>query len=328
MTNSSDAGDLRHDWSLDEIIGLFERPFNDLLFSAHKVHRRNFDPNQVQASALLNIKTGGCSEDCGYCSQSSHHETGLEREKMMSEDDVLAAARKAKDEGASRFCMGAAWRALGGKANQDHILRLIEGVRSLGLETCVTLGQLTPEQAVRLKEAGLDYYNHNVDTSEDYYEKVVTTHTYADRLDTIGTVQKAGIKVCSGGIIGMGENRKDRAGMLLTLANLPRHPDSVPINLLVPIPGTPFENEGKLDPFEFVRTTAVARILMERSMVRLSAGRKDMDEGLQALCFFAGANSIFLGDRLLTTDNADESDDRNLLNRLGIALSDPEHEKA
>lgn len=307
----------RHDWALEEILELFDLRFNDLLFRAHLALRRNFDPNRIQASTLLNIKTGGCSEDCGYCSQSAHHDTGLERERLLSVDEVVTAAREAKSKGADRFCMGAAWRSIGG-ANLDRVIEMVSAVKSLGLETCVTLGMLNAQQAASLKTAGLDYYNHNVDTSETYYPKVVSTHSHGDRLKTIHTVQGVGIKVCSGGIIGMGEAREDRASMLRTLANLPRHPESVPINMLVPIPGTPFESMPDLDPFEFVRTIAVARVMLPGSWVRLSAGRQIMSDELQALCYFAGANSIFLGEKLLTTGNVAASTDMDLFNRLGL----------
>ncbi len=319
MQASTAPDALRHDWTTGEILGLFELPFNDLMFRAQNAHRQYFDPNRIQASTLLNIKTGGCSEDCGYCSQSAHHESELERERLMSLDEVVAAAREAKSKGADRFCMGAAWRAVG-PANLDRVIEMVMAVKSMGLETCVTLGMLNAEQAKKLKTAGLDYYNHNVDTSEEYYPEVVSTHTYSERLDTIGNVQSEGIKVCSGGIIGMGESREDRAGMLITLSNLPRHPESVPINMLVPIPGTPFEAMPDLDPFEFVRTIAVARIMMPGSWVRLSAGRQNMSDELQALCFLAGANSIFLGEKLLTTSNVAESTDVTLFERLGLTF--------
>ena len=321
------AGGTRHDWTLDEILGLFGLPFNDLLYRAQTVHRRAFDPNRIQASTLLSIKTGGCSEDCGYCAQSAHNQTELERERLLSLKEVLTAARRAKEEGASRFCMGAAWRSLGKTQTQD-VVAFVTGVKDLGLETCMTLGMLTAEQARALKAAGLDYYNHNVDTSEEFYPSIVTTHGYQDRLETIRHVQDAGIKVCSGGIIGMGEERADRAGMLLTLANLPRHPESVPINLLIPIPGTPLAETRPLDPLELVRTIAVARILMPNSMVRLSAGREAASDELQALCFLAGANSVFLGDRLLTAGNADPEADDKLFARLGLELMPAEPAEA
>ena len=309
--------EIRNDWSLEEINALFNTPFNDLLFMAHSIHREIFDPNQVQISSLLNIKTGACSEDCSYCSQSSKYDTGLEREKLMEVEQVLLQAKEAKDKGASRFCMGAAWRNPTDKS-LDKVIPMIKGVKELGMETCVTLGMLTQEQAIMLKEAGLDYYNHNIDTSKENYSNVVTTRIFQDRLDTLEAIQNADINVCSGGILGMGEAQTDRASMLQSLANLETHPDSVPINLLVPIPGTPFENVEPPSESEFVRTIAVARILMPKSVVRLSAGRLEMGEGMQALCFFAGANSIFYGDQLLTTDNPTVDNDQLLFDRLGI----------
>ena len=307
----------RNDWKLDEIKALFELPFNDLLFKAHSIHRENFDPNQVQVSSLLNIKTGACPEDCSYCSQSSKYDTGLEREKLMEIDEVLQQAQNAKNKGATRFCMGAAWRNPTDKS-LDKVIPMIQGVKAMGMETCVTLGMLSPKQASTLKEAGLDYYNHNIDTSKENYPNVITTRTFQDRLDTLAAVKEANISVCSGGILGMGETETDRASMLQSLANLEEHPDSVPINLLVPIPGTPFENVKPPSESEFVRTIAVARILMPKSVVRLSAGRLDMGEGMQALCFFAGANSIFYGEQLLTTDNPTVANDKLLFSRLGI----------
>ncbi len=309
--------EIRNDWSLEEINALFNTPFNDLLFMAHSIHREIFDPNQVQISSLLNIKTGACSEDCSYCSQSSKYDTGLEREKLMEVEQVLLQAKEAKDKGASRFCMGAAWRNPTDKS-LDKVIPMIKGVKELGMETCVTLGMLTQEQAIMLKAAGLDYYNHNIDTSKENYSNVVTTRIFQDRLDTLEAIQNAEINVCSGGILGMGETQTDRASMLQSLANLETHPDSVPINLLVPIPGTPFENVEPPSESEFVRTIAVARILMPKSVVRLSAGRLEMGEGMQALCFFAGANSIFYGDQLLTTDNPTVDNDQLLFDRLGI----------
>lgn len=307
----------RNDWKLDEIKALFELPFNDLLFKAHSIHRENFDPNLVQVSSLLNIKTGACPEDCSYCSQSSKYDTGLEREKLMEIDEVLQQAQNAKNKGATRFCMGAAWRNPTDKS-LDKVIPMIQGVKAMGMETCVTLGMLSPKQASTLKEAGLDYYNHNIDTSKENYPNVITTRTFQDRLDTLAVVKDANISVCSGGILGMGETETDRASMLQSLANLEEHPDSVPINLLVPIPGTPFENVKPPSESEFVRTIAVARILMPKSVVRLSAGRLDMGEGMQALCFFAGANSIFYGEQLLTTDNPTVANDKLLFSRLGI----------
>ena len=307
----------RNDWKLDEIKALFELPFNDLLFKAHSIHRENFDPNLVQVSSLLNIKTGACPEDCSYCSQSSKYDTGLEREKLMEIDEVLQQAQNAKNKGATRFCMGAAWRNPTDKS-LDKVIPMIQGVKAMGMETCVTLGMLSPKQASTLKEAGLDYYNHNIDTSKENYPNVITTRTFQDRLDTLAAVKDANISVCSGGILGMGETETDRASMLQSLANLEQHPDSVPINLLVPIPGTPFESVKPPSESEFVRTIAVARILMPKSVVRLSAGRLDMGEGMQALCFFAGANSIFYGEQLLTTDNPTVANDKLLFSRLGI----------
>ena len=311
---------LRNDWSLEELEGLFALPFNDLLFQAHTLHRQNFDPNAVQISTLLNIKTGGCSENCGYCSQSAHHDTNLERESLMALEEVMAAAKEAKANGATRFCMGAAWRNPT-ERNMAQVLEMVKGVKAMGMETCLTLGMLDEGQVNDLKGAGLDYYNHNLDTSRDYYEKVVTTRSYDDRLDTIQRVKDAGINVCSGGILGMGESRRDRAGLLQELANLPEHPESVPINMLVKVPGTPLAATPDLDIFEFIRTVAVARIIMPASHVRLSAGREGMSDEAQALCFFAGANSIFYGDRLLTTDNAETGHDEALFERLDIHAS-------
>ncbi len=311
---------LRNDWQLDEIQDLFDMPFNDLLFKAHSVHRETFDPNCVQVSSLLNIKTGACPEDCSYCSQSSKYDTGLEREKLMEIDVVLEQAKTAKDQGATRFCMGAAWRNPTDKS-LDKVIPMIQGVKAMGMETCVTLGMLTQDQAFTLKEAGLDYYNHNLDTSEENYSNVITTRNFQDRLNTLESVQNANINVCSGGILGLGEDQTDRASMLRSLANLETHPDSVPINLLVPIPGTPFEKIEPPTESEFVRTIAVARIMMPKSVVRLSAGRTDMGEAMQALCFFAGANSIFYGEQLLTTDNPDTGSDKALFKKLGLNMS-------
>lgn len=313
--------ELRNDWQIDEIKALFELPFNDLLFKAHSIHRETFDPNKVQVSSLLNIKTGACPEDCSYCSQSSKYDTGLEREMLMEVEEVLKQAQNAKNKGATRFCMGAAWRNPTDKS-LDKVIPMIQGVKAMGMETCVTLGMLSPKQAAVLKEAGLDYYNHNIDTSKEHYSNVVSTRQFQDRLDTLEAVKDANINVCSGGILGMGETETDRASMLQSLANLEKHPDSVPINLLVPIPGTPFENVKPPSESEFVRTIAVARILMPNSVVRLSAGRLDMGEGMQALCFFAGANSIFYGEQLLTTDNPTVANDKLLFNRLGINSED------
>jgi biotin synthase len=289
----------------------------ELLYRAHSVHRQIFDPSSVQVSTLLSVKTGACPEDCGYCPQSAHHDASLQKEPLMDVDVVLAAARRAKAQGATRFCMGAAWRQPSAR-DFPRVLEMVRGVRAEGLETCVTLGMLTDDQAAELAAAGLDYYNHNLDTSPEYYDKVITTRTYQDRLDTLARVREAGIHVCAGGIVGMGEDRGDRAGLLQQLANLPQHPESVPINNLVQVEGTPLHGTEQLDPLEIVRTIAVARILMPRSMVRLSAGRTEMSDELQALCFFAGANSVFYGERLLTTPNPEADQDRRLFARLGL----------
>jgi len=310
---------LRHDWKLEEIENLFSMPFNDLLFKAHSIHRENFDPNKVQVSSLLNIKTGACPEDCSYCSQSSKHDSGLERESLMQLNQVISAAKKAKELGSERFCMGAAWRNPTDKS-LDLVIEMIKEVKGLGMESCVTLGMLTDKQAERLKKAGLDYYNHNIDTSKEHYSNVITTREFQDRLDTIDHVQKAGINVCSGGILGLGESVEDRASMLQTLSNMAVHPNSVPINLLVPIPGTPFETMDRPSEVDFVRSIAVARILMPKSVVRLSAGRNDMSESMQAMCFFSGANSVFYGDELLTTPNVTQSTDEALFKGLGINM--------
>ncbi|HEY9199022.1 MAG TPA: biotin synthase BioB [Gammaproteobacteria bacterium] len=311
------ADELRHDWSRAEILALFAQPFNDLMFSAQRMHRAHFDPNAVQISTLLSIKTGACPEDCAYCPQSAHYKTELDVERLLPLDDVLNEARMAKERGASRFCMGAAWRSPRDK-DLAQVEAMIRGVKELGLETCVTLGMLSGTQTQRLKDAGLDYYNHNLDTSPEFYGEIISTRTYQDRLDTLAHVRDAGINVCAGGIVGMGEGREDRAGLLQALANLPRHPESVPINLLVRVEGTPLADVAAPDPFEFVRTLAVARLLMPRSYVRLSAGRTDMSDELQALCFLAGANSIFYGERLLTTENPERDHDRRLFERLGL----------
>jgi biotin synthase len=317
----------RHDWSLAEIEDLLDQPFNDLLFLAQSTHRARFDPNRVQVSTLLSIKTGACPEDCGYCSQSARHDTGLERERLLPIDEVVSAAAAAKAKGATRFCMGAAWRNPT-DTSLERVAEMIRAVHDLGLETCVTLGMLTGAQALRLRDAGLDYYNHNLDTSPEFYGQVITTRTYQDRLDTLAHVRAAGINVCSGGILGMGESRRDRARLLQELANLPKHPESVPINLLVQIEGTPLFGTATLDPFEFVRTVAAARVLMPASYVRLSAGRSEMTDELQALCFFAGANSIFYGDRLLTTGNPEVDHDRELFARLGLRMEETDlHER-
>ena len=309
--------ELRHDWTKAEITALFELPFNDLLFQAQSLHRKNFDPNKVQVSTLLSIKTGACPEDCGYCSQSARNDTSLERERLLPLDDVVEKAKQAKAAGAERFCMGAAWRNPTDK-NLDKVIDMILAVKDLGMESCVTLGMLTEPQSKRLKDAGLDYYNHNLDTSPEYYPDIITTRTYQDRLDTLKHVRDSGINVCSGGIVGMGESRLDRVSLLQQLANLPEHPDSVPMNMLVQVEGTPLHGIDKLEPLEFVRSIAIARILMPKSVVRLSAGRSEMSEETQALCFLAGANSIFYGDQLLTTDNPDENHDQQLFAKLGI----------
>jgi len=304
-------------WRVDDVAALFALPFNDLLFRAQQVHREHFDANTVQLSTLLSIKTGGCEEDCGYCPQSAHHDAGVKAEKLMGLDEVLDAARNAKANGATRFCMGAAWRSPK-ERHLEPVIDMVREVKAMGLETCVTLGMLQAEQAQRLKDAGLDYYNHNLDTSPEFYGKIIGTRTYQDRLDTIGHVREAGINVCCGGIVGMGETREARAGLIAQLANLDPYPESVPINNLVQVEGTPLAGTAPLDPFEFVRTIAVARITMPRAMVRLSAGREAMDEALQALCFMAGANSIFYGEKLLTTGNPQADRDRALLARLDI----------
>ncbi len=311
------GGSLRQDWTRDEVRALFDLPFPELMFRAQSIHRRNFDPAAVQISTLLSIKTGGCPEDCAYCPQSARYDTGVRAEKLMALDAVLAEARSAKNAGASRFCMGAAWREPKDR-DVDNVCTMVEGVKALGLETCATLGMLTAGQARRLKASGLDYYNHNLDTSPEFYDKIITTRTYQDRLETLDHVRAAGIRVCCGGIVGMGESREDRVGMIATLASLPAHPELVPINMLVRVAGTPLAGEQKLDPLEFVRTIAVARITMSRSVVRLSAGREDMNEETQALCFLAGANSIFYGPKLLTTPNPGRDRDRELMNKLGI----------
>jgi len=317
--------DVRHDWSTEEIQALFDLPFNELLFQAQSVHRQNFDPNEVQVSTLLSIKTGACPEDCQYCSQSGHYNTDLEKEKLMEVEKVLHEAQKAKDNGASRFCMGAAWKHPS-KKDFPHVLAMVKGVRALGLETCMTLGALDQEQTQALAEAGLDYYNHNIDTSREYYKKIISTRSFDDRLDTLSHVRDAGIKVCSGGIVGMGEQAEDRIAFLRELANLPQHPDSVPINNLVKIKGTPLEHADDIEHFDFIRMIAVARILMPYSHVRLSAGREAMNEQMQALCFFAGANSIFYGEKLLTTSNPLENEDMALFAKLGIRPEEKELE--
>lgn len=304
-------------WRVADVVALYDLPFNDLLFRAQQVHRENFDANTVQLSTLLSIKTGGCEEDCAYCPQSVHHDTGLKAEKLMDVEDVLAAAQVAKQNGATRFCMGAAWRNPKDR-HLEPIKDMIRGVKAMGLETCVTLGMLETHQAQSLRDAGLDYYNHNLDTSPEFYGQIISTRTYQDRLETLERVRDAGINVCCGGIVGMGESRRERAGLIAQLANMEPYPESVPINNLVQVEGTPLTGTEALDPFEFVRSIAVARITMPRAMVRLSAGREQMNEALQAMCFLAGANSIFYGDQLLTTSNPQAEADRKLLERLGI----------
>ena len=308
---------VRHDWSRDEVRAVFEQPFNNLLFRAQQLHRQYFDPNAVQVSTLLSIKTGGCPEDCNYCPQSVHYDTGLEPERLMELEAVVLAARRARQAGATRFCMGAAWRNPKGK-NFERVLEMVSRVQAEGLETCATLGMLDAQQALELKEAGLDYYNHNLDTSPEFYGDIITTRTYDDRLDTLTHVRDAGINVCCGGIVGLGEDREDRVALLCELANLPEHPGSVPINQLVKVEGTPLDQQTDIDAIEFVRTIATARILMPASWVRLSAGRSDMTDEMQALCFFAGANSIFYGEKLLTTGNPDTANDDALFGKLGL----------
>jgi biotin synthase len=311
----------RHDWTREQVRELFGLPFPELMFRAAQVHRKNFDPSEVQISTLLSVKTGGCPEDCAYCPQSAKFDTGVKAEKLMDIDVVLAEARAAKAEGASRFCMGAAWRSPKDR-DLDKVCEMIEGVKALGMETCVTLGMLSGDQARRLKSCGLDYYNHNLDTSPEYYGEIITTRIYQDRLDTLQHVRDAGIHVCCGGIVGMGEGLEDRIGMIATLAGLPVHPESVPINMLVRVEGTPLASASTLDPLDFVRTIAVARICMPASVVRLSAGREDMSEETQTLCFLAGANSIFYGPKLLTTPNPGRDRDMALLDKLGMRPMD------
>jgi biotin synthase len=307
----------RHDWTPAEVLALFKLPFNDLLFQAQSVHRQYFDPNRVQVSTLLSIKTGACPEDCKYCPQSGHYNTGLDKEKLMEVEKVLKAAADAKAIGSTRFCMGAAWKHPSAK-DMPYVLKMVEGVKALGLETCMTLGKLTQEQTEALAQAGLDYYNHNLDTSPEFYGNIITTRTYSERLQTLAYVRDAGMKICSGGILGMGESVEDRAGLLIQLANLPEHPESVPINMLVKVKGTPLAEEEDVDPFDFIRMLAVARIMMPESHVRLSAGREQMNEQMQALAFLAGANSIFYGEKLLTTGNPQADKDMRLFERLGI----------
>ena len=321
--NASFEAAARHDWTQPEVVALFKTPFADLVFHAQRVHRCHHEPNTVQMSTLLSIKTGACPEDCAYCPQSVRYDTGIEREALMDVDTVRAAARRARDAGATRFCMGAAYRSPKSK-DLKLIVDMVKAVRALGLETCATLGMLSLEQAHELAAAGLDFYNHNLDTSREFYPQIISTRTYEDRLETLTAVRAAGLKVCCGGIIGMGESLSDRAELLRTLANLPEHPESVPINQLVPVPGTPLEGSARVDPFDFVRTIAVARVLMPQAQVRLSAGRGEMSDELQALCFLAGANSIFYGEKLLTTGNPDVERDQRLFARLGLNAGDHE----
>lgn len=308
---------MQPNWTLEQATSIFNSSLNDLIFEAQTIHRKHFSANKVQISTLLSIKTGSCPENCSYCPQSAHYQTSLKKEPLMALDDVLIAAKKAKEAGASRFCMGAAWR---GPKDEDlnQVCTMVSEVKKLGLETCVTLGLLKDDQASRLKEAGLDFYNHNIDTSEDFYDKIITTRTFQDRINTLGYVRKAGLKVCSGGIIGMGEDNETRIKMLMTLANLEQPPESVPINKLIRIPGTPLEGQEEVDPFDFVKTIATARILMPKSYIRLSAGREQMSDEMQALCFLAGANSIFYGEKLLTADNPIPENDQLLFKRLGL----------
>jgi biotin synthase len=316
-SGSGNTSSIRHNWSVKEINALFALPFNDLLFTAQTIHRQHFDPNYVQVSTLLSIKTGACPEDCKYCPQSARYDTGLEKERLLEISKVIERAKEARATGSTRFCMGAAWRNPR-ERDMPYVIDMVKEVKKLGLETCMTLGMLTRDQALALKQAGLDYYNHNLDTSPEFYGEVITTRTYQDRLTTIDNVRDAGMNVCSGGIVGMGETADDRSGLLRQLANLPHHPESVPINMLVKVKGTPLDNVEDLEPFEFIRTIAVARILMPKSFVRLSAGRESMNEQMQAMCFMAGANSIFYGCKLLTTSNPETHEDVTLFNKLGI----------
>lgn len=310
----------KNNWTKQEVIALFSKPFNDLIFEAQQVHRQHFDPNRVQLSTLMNIKTGGCPEDCAYCPQSAHYNTGVNAEKLLDIEDVLAQAKAAKEQGATRFCMGAAWRQPKDK-DLEKVITMVQAVKQTGMETCVTLGMLKKQQAENLKEAGLDYYNHNLDTSPEYYSEIISSRDYQERLDTLDHVRDAGINVCCGGIIGMGEDLKDRAGLLISLANMEVQPESVPINMLVQVEGTPLDHAESVDPIEFVKVIAAARIMMPASYVRLSAGRSEMTQEMQALCFLAGANSIFYGEKLLTTENPQLVEDQNLFKRLGIQTS-------
>ena len=312
-----DAVKIRNDWTREEAEAIYNQPLMDLLFQAQSVHREHFDPNQIQRSELISIKTGGCPEDCAYCSQSARNGSKLSASKLIEVERVIAEARKAKEAGATRYCMGAAWRSPK-QRDMDQLEAMVQGVKDLGMETCMTLGMLDDNQVIRLKGAGLDYYNHNIDTSERYYSEIISTRTFADRIETLNRVREAGIKVCAGGIVGMGEQQMDRIDMLLTLATLEEHPDSVPVNMLMPQSDTPLADVEKLDPIEFVRTIALARILMPRAHVRLSAGREDMSDELQAMCFFAGANSIFTGEKLLTAGNPEEDKDNKLFAKLGL----------
>jgi biotin synthase len=332
-SSSLNQSSIRHDWTIEEVNALFEQPFSDLMFQAQTVHRQNFDPNQVQVSTLLSIKTGACPEDCKYCPQSARYDTGLEKERLMEVEKVILRAQEAKEAGSTRFCMGAAWRNPRDR-DMPYVTEMVKEVKKLGLETCMTLGMLTRDQALSLKQAGLDYYNHNLDTSPEFYGDIITTRTYQDRLDTLENVRSSGMNVCSGGIVGMGETASDRSSLLMQLANLEHHPESVPINMLVKVKGTPMENVEDLDYFEFIRTIAIARLMMPKSYVRLSAGREAMNEQMQAMCFLAGANSIFYGCKLLTTSNPETHEDVTLFRKLGInsALtrdySDEAHEAA
>jgi biotin synthase len=315
--SQNDQNEIKTNWTREEAVALLTKPFNDLLFTAQQIHRQHFDPNKVQLSTLMNIKTGGCPEDCAYCPQSAHYDTGLKAEKLLDIKEVLQQANAAKEKGATRFCMGAAWRQPKQK-DLEKVMAMVEAVKETGMETCVTLGMLSSEQAKDLKNAGLDYYNHNLDTSPEYYSKIISTRDYQERLDTLEHVRQADINVCCGGIIGMGEDESDRAGLLLTLANMPKQPESVPINMLVQVEGTPLKNNDAPDTLEFVRIIAAARIMMPASYVRLSAGRNEMSDEMQALCFLAGANSIFYGEKLLTTNNPQLEKDKQLFDRLGI----------
>lgn len=312
-----DPDDLRHDWTQAEVVSLLQTPFNDLIFQAQAWHRRFFDPNTVQLSTLLNIKAGGCPEDCAYCPQSARYDTGVKAEPLLDKNSVLQAAQRARAMGATRFCMGAAWRSPRDR-DLDLVLEMVAGVKALGLETCATLGMLTREQAHRLKQGGLDFYNHNIDSSPEFYSSIITTRDFADRLRTLEAVRDAGMRICCGGIIGMGENEEDRARMLITLANMPVHPESVPINLLVRVQGTPLAQQNNIDPFDLVRIIATARIMLPASFIRLSAGRADLNDELQSLCYLAGANSIFYGEKLLTTENPEAARDGRLFARLGL----------